>query len=898
VEGPAGTGKSALLASAGDRAHAAGLRVLRARGAEFEADLGFGLVRQLFEAEARTAPKPARQVLTAAPSVRHGVADEFSTLHAIYWLTMDLATESSLVLVVDDAHWADASSLRALSYLSRRIANSPVILLIAARTHEPGAPEELLDELRSLPETVRLMPPPLSAEAVASLVRGRLPDADPEVCQAFADATAGNPFLLRELVLAATANGALSGPDPARVVRESAVLSVGDRVVRRIARVGDQAPGLAAAMATLGPNGSLEMASALAGIDADEGARIAHQLRRFEVLAEEDPFTFAHPLVRRSIYDALPTAESRSLHAAAADLLREAGASMEAVASQLRALPPSGSSAVAGTLLGAAREAQARAAPSEAAGWFRRALAERAEEPSRAVLLEGLGMTQAALRDTAAIATLQEAAGVAEDPAQKARVTAGLAEILASAGQWQSCVDVITEARADLASADPDLQATVEAVAVAVKVYDPAYASDIEDELDRIEELAAGSGWGSLALAGLLAVRAAHRGESVPRIRALAQRALHGGRLFAEHGAGSWASIHPLGTLIEIEDHEPALAACDELAAAAREQGWVSGRVASLALRGMSHVRRGRLAIGEAEIRTGLDMADRAKVPMAATSAAFFLVDALLERPGHEDLAAFIESVELDPTFANTWSGAHLRHVRGRLRLAALDRDGAVEDLRASYAIQAALGWGPTAAPTRSVLALALPASEREEAVTLAAEELDLARAAGLARGEGVALRAVGLLTGGDNGIEQLRESVSLLTSVEAPLEQARSRVELGAALRRSRHNSDARAELEAGLELAGECGALRLITRAQEELSAAGGRRAPVAASGLESLTPSERRVADLAARGASNAEIAQELFVVEKTVEAHLSSAYAKLGLSGRGARRRLAEALSQQR
>jgi DNA-binding CsgD family transcriptional regulator len=159
-----------------------------------------------------------------------------------------------------------------------------------------------------------------------------------------------------------------------------------------------------------------------------------------------------------------------------------------------------------------------------------------------------------------------------------------------------------------------------------------------------------------------------------------------------------------------------------------------------------------------------------------------------------------------------------------------------------------------------------------------------------------VALRAAGLIRGGEDGFDCLLRSVALLRDSPARLEHARSLVELGAALRRHGQRAAAHEPLLAGRELAHFCGAERLVARAAEELCAAGARPRRIARTGLEALTPSERRAVRMAADGRSNPEIAQELFVSLNTVETHLSHAYAKLGLTGPGARRRLAAALER--
>jgi DNA-binding CsgD family transcriptional regulator len=167
----------------------------------------------------------------------------------------------------------------------------------------------------------------------------------------------------------------------------------------------------------------------------------------------------------------------------------------------------------------------------------------------------------------------------------------------------------------------------------------------------------------------------------------------------------------------------------------------------------------------------------------------------------------------------------------------------------------------------------------------LADSDLDAARRAGSPRPAGIALRTRGMLRGGQRGLDDLREAVAILRETGARLEHARALVELGAALRRANQRSAAREPLRAGLDLAYRCGAGRLAQRAATELRATGARPRRAVLTGLEALTPSERRVAELAAGGMSNPEIAQALFVTLNTVEGHLRHVYQKLAISSRG-------------
>jgi DNA-binding NarL/FixJ family response regulator len=155
----------------------------------------------------------------------------------------------------------------------------------------------------------------------------------------------------------------------------------------------------------------------------------------------------------------------------------------------------------------------------------------------------------------------------------------------------------------------------------------------------------------------------------------------------------------------------------------------------------------------------------------------------------------------------------------------------------------------------------------------------------------GVTLRVLGLVEGGAEGLRLLEESAATLAGSQARLEHAKSLVELGAALRRANHRADARDHLREGLDLAHRLGAAALREQAKLELAATGARPRRLELTGLDALTPSERRVAELAASELTNREIAQTLFVTPKTVEVHLSSAYRKLGI---GSRTQLAEAI----
>jgi DNA-binding CsgD family transcriptional regulator len=173
---------------------------------------------------------------------------------------------------------------------------------------------------------------------------------------------------------------------------------------------------------------------------------------------------------------------------------------------------------------------------------------------------------------------------------------------------------------------------------------------------------------------------------------------------------------------------------------------------------------------------------------------------------------------------------------------------------------------------------------DNEEALAQSEEQARLARVFEVPRELGMALRVSGLVRSGDEGLELLHEAAAVLDASPAGLERARALTDLGAALRRRGNRSDAREPLRRALDLAQRSGAAALAERAHTELLATGARPRRLALAGLAALTASERRVAEMAAQGLTNRQIAETLFVTEKTVEGHLRQAYRKLEIESR--------------
>jgi DNA-binding CsgD family transcriptional regulator len=899
-EGIAGIGKTALLEQARGRAQDAGFGVLTASGGELERDFPYGLVRQLFESVVhRLGPEARAEVLAGAaglaaavvePGAARAGADAFAVQHGLYWLTANLAERAPVVIVADDLHWADVPSLRFLLFLSRRLESVPALLVLAVRTGEPGADSPPLAQLAAAPLTSVVRPAALSDAAVAGLVDSGLGHPDAQFVAACRAATGGTPFLVRELVDALAADGVAPTAGSARRVLQFGPQTVAHATLMRLARLSGGALPVTKAVAVLGAAARADLVARLAELGDDEALAAVDALVAAHVLRPGHPLDFVHPIVRAAVYAQLPPGERSAAHARAAELLEEDCADADAVATHVRLTLPAARPEAVARLREAARRALQRGAPEAAAGYLQRALEEGGDPRLRNELLLELARAEAILRAPSAVEHLQEALASAADPGTRGRILADLAEIFFLAGQWHPAVAAIDSALAQLDDSDGPLALRLRAMWTGASTYDPELMPRLESELPELLEQAQRGGAAARSLNLMLAGRAAVRGNDVGGVPALVERGLDAGRFVTDHGSENAVVPQAMCALAFVDRLDEVAAVSDELLRDARARGSVVGFASGAAHHALAHSRRGDLADAEADLRAALAVLQEHELMFALPVTLWYASDAILERPSLDDVAALAQGLQLPPGIDTTVTGAWLLELRGRLRLQSRDIAGAVEDLRGAGRTMAALGHrNPTYSPWRSVLALALAGDAPEEALELAREQLADARRIGLARGLGVALGTVGLLEGDQDA---LREAVAVLEPSPARLEHARALVELGAALRRGNQRAAAREALRAGLDVATRCGADRLAQRARDELAASGARASRQPLRGAAALTPSERRVAVMAAAGMSSPEIAQALFITVNTIETHLRHVYAKLGINRRA---QVAEAMS---
>jgi DNA-binding CsgD family transcriptional regulator len=899
IEAGAGMGKTRLLGEARRAGAEAALGVLSARAAEPEGDLPYGVVRQLFEPLLATAPTELRGELwagaasLAAPlfderqlaAALEGAADtSFSTLHGLYWLAANVALQRPTLLVIDDVHWADAPSLRWLCYLARRLEGVPLTVAMALRPPEESASSRLVTELVTDPSTVLVRPRPLGLESVAALAeRAFGAEPDPRFCASCRDATGGNPLFLRALLDALAGEGLAPTAVSAQRALEVGPAPVARALALRLARLPAEATLLARAVALLGDGAAPATAAALAGLDAEATSRAATQLARSDIFRERPQLEFVHPVMRAAIYEQIGVGERVDGHRRAAGLLADAGAEPERVAAHLLRVPPAGDGFVPPVLREAAARSVGRGAADAAVAYLRRALEEPPEPAPRAELLAQLGMTERLVDAPAAADHLGEAMEDARDPARKAELAVEYGRALWYAGRNREAIEVFQGAIDGLGGEQRQLRQLLEAEAIGSGWWEAELYPAARELLDGVIAEEERGGPVAEVLLATLAFYETRRGADRERTIDLAQRSLASGTLERQSAVAIFYAIYALsqGGLTDI-----AGAIYDRAVSESRRRGDIFSVGGLLGFRGLLATECGDLVSAAEDLREAVEIMRLRGALMNLQYYAAFLADVQIEQGDLEGAESTLASTGLGDQLPSSAHFSYFMDVRGRLLLErrrpaeALALFMAIGDIYEALEIRspAFRGW-------RSRSALAMHAlGHAEEARRLAREELELARRWGTPRPIGIALRTLALLEGGPEGEAHLREAVDVLVVSSARLEHARTLVELGSALRRGNRRSEARDALRQGFDLAQRLRGTAVAERARAELAALGVRPKRAVAGGADALTPSEQRVAAMAAEGMSNKDIAQALFVTVKTVEVHLSSAYRKLSISSR--------------
>jgi DNA-binding CsgD family transcriptional regulator len=895
VQGPAGVGKTELVREARAAAARARMTVLEARASELERPFAFGVVRQLLEPVIGQrseqddlfagAAGPATRLFQTGDRGSSGSDGGFEALHSLYWLIVNLADRAPLLVSVDDCQWADHDSLRFLAYLGQRIEGLQIAMLLVARPPDAllAEAESVLAELSSRPEAVALYPQPLSEEAAMTFARERLgADAEDEFCRTCHAATGGNPLFLRELLRALDSAAVAPSASAASEVQAVGPAAVARFVLHRLSKLGDGASELARAVAVLGDGSEPQLAARVSGLTVPVARDAADALVRADIFARTERLGFVHPIVRAALYEDLAPGERQARHAAAADALARVGADPERIAAHLVLTGPNGDARTVQTLRSAAAAAARRGAPLAAAARLIRALDESPAEEERAEILAELGDHEVAAMQFDAAEQHLRAVLDSDAPLQtRADAASTLARCAVASGSRsaESTVDALASLAHALAPTDSERSLELGADMLMVVAIMPQLRAGVWEHMERFRDQARGHPGFEAVARIYTALEQQIRGEYAQAVAEEVQAAIAAGLPPSAATNAGFLAVHALRTA---ERYELPLRLLDLAMEGARReghaarQGLIHGQRAAIALA------RGSLHDAQVEAETGLRLIGESHFALLQLLSVAIVVH--IER-GEPDAASELVArgdalgVGEDRLYLDQYLLA-----RGRLRAARGELYDAASDLRWSGQRLDAAGvvwpseWKAYAAPMLAAL------GKREQAHELARSQLATARRVGSPGALGMSLRAAAKVAGDDERLGLLEDAVSILDLGSARLELAHALGDLGAELRRSGRRREGRETERRAMELAGECGAIALARAARAELQAGPGRRARLELTGPNALTAAERRVCLQASEGHSNREIAQTLFVTEKTVERHLSSAYHKLGIRSR--------------
>ncbi|MEV7612718.1 AAA family ATPase [Streptomyces sp. NPDC089799] len=902
--GPAGLGKTTLLAELRRRAHVRHCTVLSARGGEQEQSQPFHVARQLLqpqlagtnEEELRSALGSWYAIVAPALGLRapeEGAPPDPQGLRdGLDWVLTHLAVQRApMVLVLDDAHWADPESLGWLAAFAPRAEHLPLLLVVAYRPDELPAHAEAF---RTLPGRAGQRPlslEPLTADAVRTLVRETVgAHADEAFCREAWAVTAGNPFETVELTAKVRDRSLAPVESSAPLLRDLAAAQQGDGLVARLHSLGPATVRFAWACAVLGTAIPQEIAARVAALGTAEAVSATVRLRAARILSaageDGEGLEFVHPLIATALYRSIPEALRTALHGKAAAAVVDAGLGSSAAARHLLETHPESDPWVVRTLREAAGENLRAGAPEAARRQLARALLEPPDFGERAAVLYELGCASLLTEPATTVNHLRAAlAEPFDDPALRQGIVIRLAQVLAHSDRLAEASEALAAEIPHTPDSRGRLRLTSEQF-----MWD-AFRSDEPDSPARSRRLhrLADRDLTERYVIGLRAWDATLRGEPVDVVLHHARRALGDRFSWAEEDRGFEVPV--LVALTHLYADRPGRA--EELFEAGtaefERQGWRGAHLSfAYGLHAYIRFRRGRLAEAEELARAGLSLAERVgrRTPVHWYAVAI-LIEILLARGRTDEAWDLARDHEYGEPFPAAVVFPDSQTVYAELLLARGDRKAATAELEAVDRRLTPRGiQNPSWCPWRLHLARAVAPDDPARARALTAEALRRARAFGAPSAIGQALRYAAEVAPAAERVALLTESVQLLAASPAGYELACSLAELGTAL------GDTEV-LTRAVVTARECGADGLVAEATSTLLRLGGAPpgGPPAGEGPaeDALTEAERAVAELAVRTTPPPLVI--LDHPQRPADAALSVVYRKLGTDRAG----LAEALA---
>ena len=870
MHGEPGVGKTALLEYAIESA--AGLRIARVAGVESEMELAFAALQQLCAPmldRLEGLPDPQRAALGVAFGLSTGPApDRFLVGLAVLSLLSEVAEQQPLLCVVDDAQWLDRASAQTLTFVARRLLAEPVALVFA--THEPS------EEFRGLPELlVGGLRDGDAQELLSSVITGPV---DERVRDRIVAETRGNPLALlelpREVPGVPGVPGAVGVPALSGLSRR-----IEDSFRRRleVLPAATQRLMLVAAVEPAGEPALVWRAAERLGIGTGAVAPAADA----GLLSIGERVTFRHPLVRSAVYRAAPPADRRAAHQALADATDpQADPDRRAWHRAQATLGPDED--VASELERSASRAEARGGLAAAAAFLERSAALTLDPARRAerALAAAQAKYQAGAFD-ATLGLLATAEAGPPDQLRRARTDLLRGQIAFSSSRGSDAPPLLLKAARQFEPLDPRLarETYLDALAAATFAGRLALGGGMREvaEAARMAPPPPGPTRGpDLLLDGISLVICEGYPAGAPVLRR-AVNAFRGADVSREEGL-RWLWLACRAALI-VWDYDSFDVLSDRQVTLARDAGALIMLPIAFNMRSTAHLYAGEFTeaaslVAQAESvteTTGSSIAPYGAVALAAYRGQEAQATQLIqtatddaERRGEGRALSFIG-----------WADAALYNSLGRYEEALAAAQRASED---SPAVQFA-DWALV-----ELVEAAVRSAVPERAVGAVQRLSGIARACGTDWVLGAEARSRALVSDGAAAEDLYRKAIDRFGRTRLRMGLARAHLLYGEWLRRERRRRDARDQLGRAYEIFDSAGAAAFAERARIELRATGGHARQQTTKTPDTLTAQEALIARLAGEGASNPEIAAQLFISPATVAYHLRKVFTKLGISSR--------------
>jgi DNA-binding CsgD family transcriptional regulator len=902
LRGDAGVGKTALLDAAAAQAEAAGTRVLRASGVEFEAEIDFSVLHQMLYPVRERADRLATGHRAALEHVFGLVSrpalDPLVASTAVLDLLGEVAAERPLLVIVDDVGWVDRGSATVLGFAARRVGTDPIVFLAAARTgaggffHQVGLPEREVG--------------PLAEQPAAMLLDAQWPGLAPVARRRLLAEAAGNPLALRELPASLT-DRQRSGQDPL-----PALLPLNRRLEATFAARVRVLPAPTRKLLLLA---ALEADASLATIrTATQGSSDvndldpAQQADVVRVDAVAGPVSFRHPLLRSAIVQMTPPGERRSAHRALAAAL---AGDPERRAWHLAEAATGPDEAVARALDEAALSAWRRGDPSAAAAG---------------------GLDEAAVSDrrrvgaSAAVAALVRAGELSPHPADRSRRLIEAAYLANTTGQ----LDQVTRLLADAGQA-PDTPTGLVFAAMAYLLtagegeIDAAHRL-LARALDDVSDTAKTNNWDFYGILYALLVVSIYSARPEPwellktalarfapeavtpfqlcydayvdptRTSDTVREGLAHAFAALPTDAAPWQLIPLTYAALEMDALSDYRYLCRRMIERQRDGGAIIMVIVGLLMLCLDSYVHGQWDEAESLAQQGLDLTavygyqlleGQLRCHLALIAAARGNVD--LARALTDQITTWAAPRGVGLTQAFAW----------RARTFAALGQGDYEDAYVQASRVNPPGAPSTGVPGRWMVMDLVEAAVRTGRTDQARAHVAAARQSGILRISTrtalVTAGAAALAADDDEAGPLFEAALSLPEADRWPFEQARIHLAYGQWLRRTRDTARARLHLRAAAETLDRLGALPWAQRARNELRATGVADTARPNTRMTMLTAQERQIATLAATGLTNKQIGERMFLSHRTVGAHLHRIFPKLGITSRAALRDALETIT---